>query len=151
MLSRQRNKIENYEKPQSIPDVVHYRTIRVSVKPHGIRRRPESYRHLTVEKRGIPCCFKTSKSRKCYHLLGRWDWRKQLWNRRARLFAERPSSRAAGGNKAATGQYALRSQPSGQGSFYDLSRRHEPAEADPIYGAPDLRFKTEGKSPEKFV
>ncbi len=31
----------------------------------------ESYRHLTVEKRGIPCCFKTCKSRKCYHLLGR--------------------------------------------------------------------------------
>ena len=30
----------------------------------------ESYRHLTVEKRGIPCCFKTCKSRECHHLLG---------------------------------------------------------------------------------
>ena len=46
---------------------------------------------------------------------------------------------------------AVSSQQSGQGSFYDLSRRHEPAEADPIYGAPDLRFKAEGESPEKFV
>ena len=55
-----------------------------------------------------------------------------------------PSSRAAGGNEAATGQYALRSQQSGQGSFYDLSRHHEPAAADPVYGAPNSRFKTEG-------
>ena len=30
----------------------------------------ESYRYLKVEKRGIFCYFKTSKCRKCHHLLG---------------------------------------------------------------------------------
>ena len=52
----------------------------------------------------------------------------------------------AGGNEAAAGQYDLCGQQSGQGPVYDLSRHHEPAAADPVYGAPDSFLQTEGVS-----
>ena len=107
------------------------------------RPKTESYGHLKMEKRGISCNFKTRKSRKCHHLLGRWDWRKQLWNRRARLFTEGPSSPTAGGNEAAAGQYDLCGQQSGQGSFYGLSGHPEPAAADPLPGTSGLCFGAE--------